>query len=90
MDARFVEMISPFLKFLAGREITPGSSLRELGLDSMQAIELLFAIEDTYEVSLPDEDMNDTTFSTAGNLWNAVNAALAAGGITAGVSGGAA
>ncbi|MDH6113890.1 acyl carrier protein [Kitasatospora sp. MAP12-15] len=76
MDPRFVELLTPFLKFAAGRELSPESGLRELGLDSMQAIELLFAIEDTFAVSLPDEDMNDTTFATAGNLWNAILGAL--------------
>lgn len=76
MDTRFTELLTPFLKFLGDQEITPDSSLRELGLDSMQAIELLFAIEDTFAVSLPDEDMNDATFATAGSLWNALHAVL--------------
>lgn len=75
MDPRFVELLTPFLKFLRGREITPESRLMELGLDSMQSIELLFAIEDTFGISLPDEDLNDATFATAGSLWRAVDAA---------------
>lgn len=45
----------------------------------MQAIELLFAIEDTFTVVLPDEDMNDATFATAGSLWNVISAASEAG-----------
>ncbi|MET8944508.1 acyl carrier protein [Streptomyces sp. NPDC004542] len=77
MDARFTELLAPFLKFLGTREITPDASLRELGLDSMQAIELLFAIEDTFGVTLPDDDMNDDTFATAGSLWTVVRAAVA-------------
>lgn len=76
MDARFTELLAPFLKFLGEREITPEASLRELGLDSMQAIELLFAIEDTFGVTLPDDDMNDDTFATAGSLWTVVRAAV--------------
>ncbi|MFC8845935.1 MULTISPECIES: phosphopantetheine-binding protein [unclassified Micromonospora] len=75
MDPRFVDLLEPFLKFLRGQEITTGSRLRELGLDSMQSIELLFAIEDTFGISLPDDDLNDTTFETAGSLWRAVQAA---------------
>ncbi len=80
MDARFTELLTPFLKFLGDREINPESSLRDLGLDSMQAIELLFAIEDTFAVMLPDEAMNDATFATAGSLWNEVHLALEASG----------
>ncbi|GGS27757.1 hypothetical protein GCM10010269_77950 [Streptomyces humidus] len=76
MDARFTELLTPFLKFLGEQEITPDTSLRELGLDSMQAIELLFAIEDAFGVTLPDDDMNDDTFATAGSLWTVVRAAL--------------
>ncbi|GAA3486963.1 acyl carrier protein [Streptomyces cremeus] len=78
MDARFVELLTPFLKFLGAHEIGADSSLRDLGLDSMQAIELLFAVEDTFEVTLPDDDMNDATFATAGSLWRAIDAALTA------------
>ncbi|WP_367139693.1 MULTISPECIES: acyl carrier protein [Streptomyces] len=80
MDARFSELLTPFLKFLGEQEITPDASLRELGLDSMQAIELLFAIEDTFGVTLPDDDMNDTTFATAGSLWTVISAAVDAQG----------
>lgn len=78
MDARFTELLTPFLKFLGEQEITPDSPLRELGLDSMQAIELLFAVEDAFGVTLPDDDMNDDTFATAGSLWTVVRAALGA------------
>ncbi|MCR6483505.1 phosphopantetheine-binding protein [Amycolatopsis sp. OK19-0408] len=76
MDPRFTELLARFLRFLDGREITPESNLRELGLDSMQSIELLFAIEDVFDVALPDEDLTDATFATAGSLWKAVAAAL--------------
>ncbi|WP_406111977.1 acyl carrier protein [Kitasatospora purpeofusca] len=79
MDPRFTELLTPFLKFLGDQEITAGTALREQGLDSMQAIELLFAIEDTFDVALPDEDMNDATFATAGTLWNVISAASEAG-----------
>lgn len=75
MDERFVEMLQPFLQFLNGRDITADTRLRELGLDSMKSIELFFAIEDTFGVTLPDDDLNDATFATAGSLWQATEAA---------------
>ncbi|WP_405805516.1 acyl carrier protein [Streptomyces sp. NBC_00210] len=75
MDARFTELLTPFLKYLRGQELTEDSVLRELGLDSMQSIELLFAIEDTFGIALADEDLNDATFATAGTLWKAIEAA---------------
>ncbi|MGW2385623.1 phosphopantetheine-binding protein [Streptomyces sp. NPDC001658] len=80
MDREFVEVVSSHLPFLNGRTLTASSSLRELGLDSMRSIDLLFALEDTFGASLPDEDLNDATFATAGSLWQALNAARTAAG----------
>ncbi|MBG7704681.1 acyl carrier protein [Streptomyces sp. MC1] len=76
MDQRFIDVLTPYLRFHNGEPIRPESDLRTLGLDSMQAIEVLFAIEDTFGVALPEDAMNETTFATAGNLWNEVQAAL--------------
>ncbi|MEW1904584.1 MULTISPECIES: phosphopantetheine-binding protein [unclassified Streptomyces] len=81
MDPRFTELLAPFLKYLGDQELVESSDLRKLGLDSMQSIELLFAIEDTFGLSLPDEDLNDATFATAGALWKAITAAEGAQGL---------
>ncbi|MFF9203837.1 acyl carrier protein [Streptomyces sp. NPDC014986] len=75
MDARFIETLTPFLPFLHGETITEDTPLRTYGLDSMQAIELMFALEDSLGVSLPDEALVEETFATAGNLWRAVQGA---------------
>ncbi|MCP2243429.1 Phosphopantetheine attachment site [Lentzea aerocolonigenes] len=72
MDARFTGMLKPFLPHLNDRPITPDISLRQYGLDSMQAIELMFAVEDTFGVELTDELLTDETFGSAGALWEAV------------------
>jgi acyl carrier protein len=78
MDARFTEMLTPYLPFLRpGEIITSESPLRELGLNSMQAIELIFALEDTFEATLSDEALTEDTFATAGSLWAAVEATIA-------------
>ncbi|MGX1885239.1 acyl carrier protein [Streptomyces sp. NPDC055287] len=78
MDARFTEMLKPFLPFLGDQDITAETPLRELGLDSMQAIELMFTLEDTFGVQLPDEALTEQTFATAGSLWNAAVGAMPA------------
>lgn len=69
MDAEFVALVTRHLKYAAAETVTPRSRLRDLGLDSMRSIELLFAVEDTYGVTIPDERLTDATFETAGNLW---------------------
>ena len=83
MNTQFSEMLKPFLTYLGDNPITTDTPLRELGLDSMQAIELMFALEDTFGVQLPDEALVEETFRTAGNLWNAVADALPVGAASA-------
>ena len=72
MDAQFVTLLRPFLKYAGDQEITPDSRLRDLGLDSMRAIELLFALEDAYDVVVPDEKLVEDTFETCDSLWTMI------------------
>ena len=78
MDPRFTAMLTPFLPHLGKRPITPDTSLRQYGLDSMQAIELLFAVEDAFGVELTDELLTEETFCSAGSLWGVVQGLLPA------------
>lgn len=69
---RLYAIIVPHLKVADISAVTPDADLRSLGLDSMQAIELLFAIEDEFGCSIDDSLMNDETFRTPANLWGAM------------------
>jgi acyl carrier protein len=53
------------------------SNLTDLGIDSLEAIEIIFDIEEHFDVTLPDRDPNFDTGSVQG-LVNAVESALAA------------
>jgi acyl carrier protein len=77
MDERFVELLRSFLPLLGTAPLPEDARLRDLGLDSIQAVDLLLGIEDTFQISLPDRDLNDETFATAGGLWRAVAGQLA-------------
>ena len=79
MNAEFVALLRPYLKYAGERELGPESCLRDLGLDSMRAIELLLAIEDRYELLVPDELLTEATFETAGALWCVVERLRARG-----------
>jgi acyl carrier protein len=72
LPERLAEVLRPFLRFAGDEPLAADSDLRRLGLDSMQAIDLLFALEDTFGISLADDLMTDETFRTAGNLWSAL------------------
>jgi acyl carrier protein len=75
MDPTFVKVLRPYLRFIGAAELTSTSRLFDLGLDSMQAVELLFAIEDEYGIELGDEQLTDATFETAGSLWTTIDRA---------------
>ncbi len=37
--------------------VTIDSSFEELGIDSMDAVEILFALENEFEINIPDEEV---------------------------------
>ena len=78
LPVEFLDVLRPFLRFAGPEPIGADADLRRLGLDSMQAIEVLFALEDEFCVSLADDLMTDETFRTAGNLWRALRASAPA------------
>ncbi|MFF8830835.1 acyl carrier protein [Streptomyces sp. NPDC015131] len=76
MDQIFVDTLRPHLRYLdPGQELRPEDRLRDLGLNSMQAIDLVFDLEDNVGVLLPDDQLTDANFETAGTLWAAVQSA---------------
>ncbi|MEU3838638.1 phosphopantetheine-binding protein [Streptomyces sp. NPDC028635] len=81
MDSAFIDLLRRQLRVESSTEITADTSLRDLGMDSMRSIELLFGIEEAYDITLPDTDLNETTFATPGNLWKAVTVQLPDGSV---------
>ncbi len=61
----------------AAGPIAATSNLTDLGIDSLTAIEIIFDIEEQFNVTLPDRDPNFDVGSVQG-LVTAVEAALAA------------
>lgn len=69
LQSRIEEIIRPNLKFLnKGASIGKEDNLGELGLDSLAAINLLFDIESEFGVTIPDEVLDENTFSSIANL----------------------
>jgi acyl carrier protein len=54
----------------------PGATLKDAGIDSLNAIEILFEVEEAFGVNLPDRDPNFDTGTLQG-LVEAVEGALA-------------
>jgi acyl carrier protein len=52
--------------------LEPGTDLVAAGLDSVQLISLVMALEAEYGVTFADEYFSSNTFATAGAVWRAV------------------
>ncbi|HEX5116512.1 MAG TPA: acyl carrier protein [Pseudonocardiaceae bacterium] len=76
MNPAFETVVRRHLTWLdAGEPLPTERPLKDLGLDSMRAVDLVFDLEDELGVVLPDEAMTANTFATAGSLWAAVTEA---------------
>jgi acyl carrier protein len=78
---RVVDVLRGHLRLLApGAPVPPLAPLRELGLDSMGAMNLLFDLERTFRIVFPDHLVTAESFRDAESLARTVGvlAALAA------------
>jgi acyl carrier protein len=61
---------------LPGGPVLAEASLVELGFDSMNLVNLLLDLEETFDVVFGEEQLSAETFSTPGTLWEATAALL--------------
>ena len=47
-------------------KITPGATLKDLDIQSLDAVQILFEIEDHFKITMPDRDPNFDTESVNG------------------------
>jgi len=57
--------------------LTPESTLKDLGIDSLEAIETIFDVEEHFDINFPSQDPN-LDGGSLGGLVSAVQQALAA------------
>jgi len=60
------------LPFAPDGTIDPAADLRDYGLDSMSAIDLLLSVETTFDIRFPDALIGAETFRTATTLAAAI------------------
>ncbi len=59
------ELIQRVLKCIAAskrlplEQVTIDSEFQQLGIDSMDAVEILFALENEFDISIPDEEVRE-------------------------------
>jgi acyl carrier protein len=72
-DGRYLALLREHLPELpVGAALEPDTDLAEAGLDSVQLISLVMALEAEYGVTFADEYFSSDTFATAGAVWQAV------------------
>lgn len=80
-DEKFEELLRDYLPFLDAEEpLEADTDLRDSGLDSLGAVELLGSLESTYDVRFVDEALSLDTFATPAVLWDTVTRLQAAAG----------
>ena len=69
LHQRIENLLRPNLKFLTDDAPIPGgASLGSLGLDSLASINVLFDLESEFGISIPDDMLDENTFSSIGHL----------------------
>jgi nodulation protein F len=73
----FEQTLRRHLPHLADDEpLRPDAELRDYGLDSMAAVELLAALEKHFGVRFRNEALNLENFRTPSTLWSALSTSL--------------
>ncbi len=62
---RIVEIFKETMDYPEEKEISLAASFKDLGIDSMDLVEVVFAIESEFGIEIPDEDL--ANFSTVAN-----------------------
>ena len=75
-----LEILSNYIGEEAGADqVNPDAKLEELGIDSMAVIEIIFDIEEAFDVEMPgfgELDGGDASLGTVGDLVNIVNSLI--------------
>jgi acyl carrier protein len=71
MEKEFIELVAESLNVGDLESLTAESTLDSLGADSLDRVELLMAVEDKYNITIPDDSSDK--FKNLGDLWNYVH-----------------
>ena len=68
------EVLASFVKIAKGKEVTLESNVKELGLDSLDIVDLLMDMEEKYNIEFENEEMTDLV--TVNDVVKAIEAKL--------------
>lgn len=72
-DSGFERLVRENVSLLTDEEpLTPDADLASLGMDSLNMLGLMVAVEAEYAITIPTDLLVSNTFATPGALWKAV------------------
>lgn len=73
-DLEFDALLRRHCRFIApGSPVDPDVSLVTLGIDSPEVVEMIVAIEDQFDIMIPQEMLTPEIFATPGSIWQAIS-----------------
>ena len=78
--ADYEKTLRPHLPDATDTLLRADDRLPDLGLDSLEIVQLLLDLETLYAVTVPDELLSADTFATVGSLWTVISALVRAQG----------
>ena len=70
----FEELIRRHCQLLpAGAPLDGDAALTSLGMDSLEVVEFIVSIEDTFDLTIPEELLTPQVFATTNTIWRAVD-----------------
>jgi acyl carrier protein len=70
----FASVLREYLPLAGADPLDPTARLVDLGLDSLNTVEILVRMEEEFNVQFPDEDLTVDTFASVGSLWSVLSA----------------
>jgi acyl carrier protein len=67
---KFTGLLQSYLPLSGSGPLDPSANLMDLGLDSLNTVEILVRLEEAFDIRLPDEELIMETFETVGSLWS--------------------
>jgi len=76
IEQKLIEIVRQEKPDLPAEQLTPEAALADAGIDSLDALTILFAIEETFKISVPDDRAR--SMKTFGDMIEAVVALVPA------------
>jgi acyl carrier protein len=68
----FQRLIRPRCRFIGAGDFDPDAPLSAMGVDSLEVVDLIIEIEDSYGIEVPQELLTPEVFTSTVTIWLAL------------------